>query len=287
MRALAIVGKVLGWIVLTALLLVVSTLLTVVLVGRTEWGHRKLLAVALPALQEQLAGRLTIGAVDGDLTRGLVLRDVELDDAEHQPAVRVATLTVRYDLLGLARHTIDLTELDAEGVWVHARTLRSGELNLATLTRPSSGNEQQPSGWAFRVGKVRAEIAARYDAPASDDEPARTVRGTARLEGRASIAGGKVDAGIDALDVETLLPLRARLHARGGVTVDHGAVAARALALALTASGRELRKLAPGVALRGAWTIAVTADGPADRLALSLVAKPPAGRLAIDARLRT
>ena len=58
MRALKIVGKVIGWIALSALLLVVSTLLTVVIVGRTDWGHRKILSIALPQIQKQLAGRL-------------------------------------------------------------------------------------------------------------------------------------------------------------------------------------------------------------------------------------
>jgi len=36
MRALRIVAKVIGWTALAALLLVVSTLLTAVIVGRTE-----------------------------------------------------------------------------------------------------------------------------------------------------------------------------------------------------------------------------------------------------------
>src|SRR5262249_30012466 len=100
MRALKIAAKVIGWIALTTLLLVVATLITVVVAGRTEWGHRKLLAIALPEIQRQLAGHIRIGAIDGDLTHGLVVRDVEIDDIEHQPAVRVKALTVRYNLLG-------------------------------------------------------------------------------------------------------------------------------------------------------------------------------------------
>ncbi len=72
MRAVRIIGKVLGWIALSALLLVVAVLLTVVIVGRTDWGHRKILAIALPEIQKQLAGHLQIGSIGGDLTHGLV-----------------------------------------------------------------------------------------------------------------------------------------------------------------------------------------------------------------------
>ena len=71
-----------GWIALSALLLVVSTLLTVVIVGRTDWGHRKLLSIALPQLQKQLAGHLTSARRWRSDARAGV-RDVELDDVEH------------------------------------------------------------------------------------------------------------------------------------------------------------------------------------------------------------
>lgn len=291
MRALHIVGKVVGWIALSALLLVVATLLTVIVVGRTDWGHRKMLAIALPELQKQLAGHLTIGAIEGDLTHGLSLRDVELDDVEHLPAVRIKALTVHYNLLGLLHHTIDLTELKAEQAWVHARVLRDGTLNLATLAKPSDKKEQRQkqssSGYKVRLGKVWAELEGRYDRPATADSPAQRIYGNAHLEAHATIANGKIDAGLDELDVATLLPLRARLTAKGGVTIDNGAVAAHGFELALTSEGRELRRLAPTVALRGRWNVELEANGPADKLALSVVARPPAGRLALDAQLET
>ncbi len=76
MRALRVVrvtAKVIAWIVLVAVGLVASTLLTVVILGRTDWGHRRLLSIALPEIQQQLNGRLRIGRLDGNLARGLVL----------------------------------------------------------------------------------------------------------------------------------------------------------------------------------------------------------------------
>ncbi|HXU71680.1 MAG TPA: translocation/assembly module TamB domain-containing protein [Polyangia bacterium] len=285
MRALRIVAKVLGWIALVALLLVVSTLLTVVIVGRTDWGHRKILGVALPEIQDQLAGHLKIGSIGGDLTHGLVLRDVEIDDIEHQPAVRLKALTVRYDLLALARHTIDLTELRAEGAWVHARVMRDGRLNLATLAKPSNPDEakkkQSSDGYKIRLGKVIADLEARYDAPD------QTVHATARIRAHALIDHGRIDAGLEQLEVQTLAPLRAAVRGKGGATIDGSAIAAKGVDLVVDTNGQELRKLAPAVKLRGRWTVEVKANGPADRLALSVVARPPAGRLAVDATLAT
>src|SRR6185503_4991575 len=156
--------------------------------------HRKILGIALPEIQKQLAGHLKIGSIGGDLTHGLVLRDIELDDVEHKPAVRLKALTVRYNLLGLIRHTIDLTELKAEEGWVHARVLRDGKLNLATLAKPSDKKEEQEkqssNGYKIRLGKVWAELEGRYDQPATDEAPARVIHGTAHVEAHATIDNG-------------------------------------------------------------------------------------------------
>ncbi len=289
MRALRITAKVIGWIALSALLLVVATLLTAVIVGRTDWGRRKILAIALPEIQKQLAGHLQIGAIGGDLTRGLELHDVAIDDIEHKPAVRLKALTVRYNLLGLVHRTIDLTELRAEGAWVHARVLGNGQLNLATLAKPSDKKEadekQSAQGWAIRLGKVSADVDARYDLP--DAGRIKTIHAVAKLQAHAKIDGDKIAAGLDALDVETSAPLRAKLSGKGGAKIDGDAIAAKDVVITVDTDGNELRKLLPDVKLRGKWNVKIEANGPADRLALSLVARPPAGQLAVDATLAT
>ncbi|MDB4971333.1 MAG: hypothetical protein JWN44_7022 [Myxococcales bacterium] len=291
MRAMKIIAKVLGWTVLSVLMLVVATLLMVVVLGRTDWGHRKILSVALPEIQKQLAGHLKIGHLGGDLTHGLVLYDVEIDDVEHQPAVKLKALTVHYNLLGLTHHTIDLTELKAEEAWVHARVMKDGQLNLATLAKPSDKREDEQkksqSGYKIRLGKVLADLEARYDQPARGGRPAQHVHAEAHLDAHALIDGGKIEAGLNELALRTMLPLRAELHGKGGVKMDNGAIAADKLELTLATDGAELRKLLPDVKLRGKWNVAVKANGPADTLAVSLVAQPPAGKLAVDAQVKT
>ena len=195
--------------------------------------------------------------------------------------MRVKALTVHYDLLALVGHTIHLTELRAEGAWVHARVMKGGKLNLATLAMPSNKQEaeekQSSDGYKIRLGKVIADLEARYDAPDQH------VHANATLEAHATIDDGKIDAGLDKLAVDTLTPLRASLHGKGGATIDGSAIAAKNVDFVVDAAGSELRKLVPDVKLRGKWNVEIKADGPADKLALSVVAKPPAGRLAVDA----
>ena len=164
--------------------------------------------------------------------------------------------------------------------------MKDGQLNLATLAVPADKKEavekQSSQGYTIRLGKVIADVDARYDAPD------QTVHALAKLEAHAKIGSdGKIEAGLDALDVQTEKPLRASLTGKGGATIDGSAIAAKAVALNIATDGAELRKLLPDVKLRGKWNVDVKADGPADKLAVSRVARPPAGRLAVDATLAT
>ncbi len=80
--------------------------------------------------------------------------------------------------------------------------MKDGRLNLATLAMPSDKQEavekQSSSGYKIRLGKVIADLEARYDAP--DQHGARATP-TLRGARQASAATAKIDAGLDALDV--------------------------------------------------------------------------------------
>ena len=82
-------GRIFGYVLGALVGLVVLTVITVFLVGRSDWGRKKILALVIPAVNDVLTGTLKVGALDGDLTHMLVLRDIELDDPEGRPAVRV------------------------------------------------------------------------------------------------------------------------------------------------------------------------------------------------------
>jgi translocation and assembly module TamB len=281
-RAFRITLKALAWLFLGTLALVVSTLLIAVTVARSDWGHRKLLAVALPKINARLEGRVRIGRLDGNLTRLLVLREVEIDDKEHRPAIRVRMLAVRYNLLSLLRHRIDVRALEAEGAWVHVRPLADGKLNLAELL-PASPPSSKP--YRVQVGKVVADVETIYDPPPGPN--ARRVHATVRLAARGNVDGGQIELAIASLTAHLHAPLSAFGTLRGELSDRDGGIAAHNLALAVVVDGRELQRLVPTVRLRGQWHLDLFGEGPADKLVLSLVARPPAGQLEVAAEVNT
>jgi translocation and assembly module TamB len=289
-RALRIGAKVIGWTLLSVVALLLSVLLTVILLGRTDWGHHKILAIALPQIQKQLDGHLKIGRIGGDLTHGLVLYDVEVDDVERQPVVRLAALTVRYNLFGLTHHQIDLTELKVEQAWVQVRVMRDGRLNVATIAKPSTTPEPPPDPnakpYSIAIGKVWADLEARYDAPRADP-PYNHINGKAHLEGHARIDGSRIEAKLETLTLATVRPLVAQIALKGGVKLNGGAISADDLRLVLDTEGAQLRKLLPNVKLRGKWQVELDASGPAHQLAVTVHARPPAGSLDVAAELAT
>lgn len=274
MRALKKIARVLGWTALALLLLVVAAVVTVLVAVQTDWGQRRLLTAVLPSLQEKLRGHLSIGELDGNLLRTLVLRDVELDDASGEPAVRIRLLRLRYNPLSLLRHRVALSSVELEGGYVHARRLRDGRLNLATLTVPSPG-PSEPTRWRVEVGQLTATVQARYDGP-------RTIQGTLHLSARGHAAADDVALQLESLRVQTERPLIATLQGHGGVAWQKGTPSAEKLTFSLTTRGAELQRLLPNVALRGPWKLRLAADGPGQALRLSLLLAPPAGRVTLD-----
>ncbi|MCA1663776.1 MAG: hypothetical protein LC659_05835, partial [Myxococcales bacterium] len=67
----------LGWTLIAIVGLALVGTLVLLLWARSESGRRSILARVLPLVQAKLDGTLRIGRLEGDLTRTLVLRDVE------------------------------------------------------------------------------------------------------------------------------------------------------------------------------------------------------------------
>src|SRR5262245_40868402 len=120
-RRLRKAGRIAAWVILSSLLLAAAAAIGVILWARSDAGRRRVLAAMERAGQESLHGRLSIGRLEGDLTRELVLRDVTVLDTEGEVAVHVDKLNARYDLLGLVRRRLRVSDVKAEGAYVHAR----------------------------------------------------------------------------------------------------------------------------------------------------------------------
>jgi autotransporter translocation and assembly factor TamB len=232
-------------VVLLALLVTVTGLVLALLLAlRTPWGKRELARRALPLLQQGLLGRLSVGRVGGNLTRGIDLYDLELRDAEGEPAIRIAHVHATYDLMTLIRRRLEIAELAVEGAWVRARYLRDGKLNLAELSRPGDDQRGGAPSIAVHVEKIRADGEVRF-------EPRNGGETHAWLSAQGAVRYGPEGLHVDGVE------LRASTH------------------------GEALRPLVP-LALRGKFAAELHAAGGPDGLRAKLVVRPPAGRLEAD-----
>jgi translocation and assembly module TamB len=264
----------LTWTLLSLALAAAILLLASLWLARSEWGRRAIVRRAVPALATRLDGSLAIGRLEGDLTRGLVLYDVEVRDREGQVALRAHRVALRYDLGRLLRRAVRVDSLDVDGLELRARRLADGRLNLATLPAPARG----PSGPSWTIDVAHA----RLDGEASFDDPRRPLRTRLHFAGNAHAGDDAVRAAVDALTLEVAAPLAAHIEAHGAITTTAGTIAVQRAAVTVAADGAELRRLVPAAELVGRWHAELRADGPLEQLAVALVVQPPRGR--VDAR---
>lgn len=283
-RILMIVFSVLGWIVLCMLALVTTLVLAGLIAARTDWGHRKLLSVLLPVVQQSLDGKLRIGRLGGSLTRNLELDDLEIDDPEGELAVRIRRAVVRYNLIFLLRHTIHLDDIELDGVVVHARHLRDGRFNLAALQKPSPPSDNP---YKIFVGHAWADAETRYRSSASRRSPPAfpEIRGQLLIDGGATIDGDVMDVRLDSLVASTRVPAVALVRSSGGLHADHGVLTLKRVSLVVQTSGNDVNRLVAGARLIGRYRMSLDADGPLSDLKVKLALRPPKGSLDVNARL--
>ena len=203
--------------------------------------------------------------------------------------MRAPRVAVRYNLLALRAKTVHITSGQIEGLYVHARTLRDGRLNLAALVKP----KEKPSGplpVGFRVEDVYVVGSARYDlAPVKADEaapPFQRVEVGLRLAvgAKVPLGAGPIEAQIKGLEVAVQAPLPATLTLRGGAKIQGSAVSVDKLELGLKAVLPDVGRLLPAFGEEGArWLpgevrLDLSADGTLQAMNLKLALHlPPAG----------
>ncbi len=276
------IGRISAITALSVLAVAMVAIIAALLWARSPSGQRKLLAIALPRIQEQLNGKLTIGRLQGDLTRGLILGDVTLRDPEGEIAVHVDRLTLRYQLLQLVNHAVLVDDLQAEGAFVHARYLADGRLNLTALVKES---KETPSGKPLDLllRRARAEVEIEFEPKPGD--PPGPVHARVTLDASAEKRGDDADVKIAGLEVIADRPLRAEVKLHGGVHDAPGVISLKDLYLTAHTDGRGIDKLDPAIKLRGAWALALHADGRLGGLTVNLKVQPPKGSLAVDAKV--
>ncbi|HXU68639.1 MAG TPA: translocation/assembly module TamB domain-containing protein [Polyangia bacterium] len=245
-------ARILAWSALALVLVALIAAATLLLWARSTSGRRVILARVVALAQRELDGRLTVGALEGNLTREIRLRRVRLYDREHRLALAADDVRVDYSLVGLLRRHVRVRSLAVSGARAYVRRLGDGRLNVATLRRaapsePSAG-ERVPRGWDLTVEalRVHAEIIAA-DAAAPPLRGRVSVTGT--LAWRDDAPSFDVDARLD-------LPAGDR---------------------ALRAEARATKRPAGPIA----WQATIDAH---DLDPAALVAGAPHGRLALSAR---
>jgi autotransporter translocation and assembly factor TamB len=270
-----------AWIALTIVTAAASLVLIVLIAARTGPGRERLRRLIVSQARARLDGELRIGRVGGDLTRGLWLEDVELDDPEGQPAVRARRVALRYDLPSLMRRLVRIDDVRLDGAWVRARTLRDGRLNLNALAKPSPA----PPGraWDVRVRSARGDVEVRFEPPPHARTPPLSAR--VELDGSFASVADQMDAVLRRVSIVSLAPARATVDVTGAVHADARVPELRDVVVSARSDGAELERVLPRLPLRGTWRARLTASGPLGAMQVALAVEPPRGHIDAAASL--
>lgn len=278
--------RIIGWIAGSTVLFVVLAVTSLFFVGRSDWGRRQLLQVAVPLAQKALLGELRIGGLDGDLTHMLVLRDVSLRDPEGQLVARVSRVGLRYNLFALLHHTLHITAVDAQGE-VHARYLRDGRLNFAALTKASPPSNQ-PLPITILVSGINADLTAfTHEPPTPVASPIPVLEVALHLEGGVRMERDhSLEAELKDLSTQTIAPAAVALHVKGQVELKGAGVALKGIRLDARTTGEQINRLAPSADLHGSVAVAAQLEGSLEKLQAVLDVTLPKGDVHAEAKLQ-
>ncbi len=138
---LGIVGGLVG--------LVGLVLLVAFIVFQTGWGRGVLESQIESRMNKAFVGGASIGSVEGNPLKDLVLNDVVINGPDKQPAIKVKRLTIKLPLLPLISHQLRVEKIIAEDLDVLAKKLDNGQFNLANLM-----NKSEPSTWSVYLPNV-------------------------------------------------------------------------------------------------------------------------------------
>lgn len=191
-----------------ALLLVLVLLVAAVALLHTDWGRQQVRQEIEQALNERLAGRLSIGRVEGSVLGDLTLHDVVVENRAGQLVASVDTLRIDFALLPLISQRFEARLVSLRDLEVVDRG------DLGSLWQPPT---DEPTAWSVQVDRFEVHEGS-YLRLRPDASPVR-------------VHGIDLDSYLAASDDRVFVALR-----RAAATLTDGD--ARARDVGIRASGR-------------------------------------------------
>jgi autotransporter translocation and assembly factor TamB len=117
--------RALAWLALSLALAAAVGALALIAWARSPSGRRNILSFIVAEAQLQFNGTLSVGRLDGNLTRELMLRDVRIFAPDGRLAARVDALDARYHVLGLLARPRRIDSLSLNGAWADLERMRA------------------------------------------------------------------------------------------------------------------------------------------------------------------
>jgi hypothetical protein len=228
--------------------------------ARSPAGREAIRVAIVSQAQQRLDGKVAIDRVDGDLLRGIVLRNVRFFDARGQLAFGAPALEVRYDLLGLLRREVRIEALTVEGANLRARF--PGGRSAGAPGVPST---PVPRGFTIVVRSVRLDSEVLVDGT-----PLGDLRGNLSLDGSARLQGDRGEARITRMIFAARTPRPLRTEAAGNIRWDE--------------RGPHLEELRIHAIAAGPTEATLRIEGNRQGLDAEIALSPPTGSLHATAR---
>lgn len=142
MKLLRRLARWLGIIVLVLAVLIVAA----VGVLHTEWGREQVRAQIEQALDERIAGDVSIGRLEGSVLGNLIARDVTVRNRAGQPVITLDTLRVDFELLPLLSQHFEARQVTLLGLEVVDRGA------LGALWQPPG---DEPTAWTVDLERIQ------------------------------------------------------------------------------------------------------------------------------------
>jgi len=178
-----------AWAGTTATIIVLLGLEVAII--HSDWGRAQIRDRVVTALDQILAGQISIGRLEGSILDRFSLHDVEVRDDKGELALRVDELILDPDLWELIQQRVAVDEIILERLQVAARVRADGSLNLSHIIEPQPEDEEV-SPWIVSLDRVEVH----HGAVTWTEADGKTVTHVENLDIETSVTTGGGDTAV-------------------------------------------------------------------------------------------